>query len=228
MTCGCLKGETSRNTAFCAYGILQTELFIVTDAQTDKRFADNPQVAGTTRIRFFAGAPLITPGGHTLGMLCVKDQIQRELSADQKAALQALSRQVVAQLELRRCKTDLGQAQKDLMNVPEEVQARVQQRTAELLKTNQALKAELAERRESKQHLREGEEEFRQLTENIADVFWITNRDDRIRIAVWDNGAGITAENLPAFFRMVSRPRKTATASACTAPRLRQRKWAVR
>ena len=34
-------------------------------------------------------------------MLCVKDQIPRHLDPGQKAALQALSRQVVAQLELR-------------------------------------------------------------------------------------------------------------------------------
>jgi PAS domain S-box-containing protein len=104
---GMTEKETSRDIAFCAHGILQAEVFVVSDAQADKRFAANPLVTGNPKIRFYAGAPLITADGHALGMLCVNDQVPRELSAEQKAALSALSRQVVAQLELRRSLTQL-------------------------------------------------------------------------------------------------------------------------
>ncbi|MDQ3118532.1 MAG: GAF domain-containing protein, partial [Verrucomicrobiota bacterium] len=104
---GTTESETPRDIAFCAHGILHPDLFEVKDAFVDERFATNPLVTGDSKTRFYAGAPLVTPDGHVLGMLCVNDRVPRELSPEQKAALQALGRQVVAQLELRRTLTEL-------------------------------------------------------------------------------------------------------------------------
>jgi PAS domain S-box-containing protein len=108
---GITESETSRDIAFCAHGILQQEVFVVPDALADRRFSDNPLVTGKPAIRFYAGAPLKTADGHAIGMLCVTDAVPRELSPDQTAALQALSRQVVAQLELRHSLAALRQSE---------------------------------------------------------------------------------------------------------------------
>ena len=105
---GVTVSETSRDVSFCAYAIAQSDLFIVPDATQDKRFASNPLVTSEPKIRFYAGAPLITPDGHALGTLCVIDKVPRELRPEQQQALRILARHVVSQLELRRRSRELG------------------------------------------------------------------------------------------------------------------------
>jgi signal transduction histidine kinase len=100
--------QSSRDQSFCAHAILGRDLLVVPDARQDARFADNPAVDTEGGIRFYAGAPLITSDGFALGTLCVMDVEPRKLRLDQLQALRALSRQVTAQLELRRYSTALA------------------------------------------------------------------------------------------------------------------------
>ncbi|MDF5721351.1 MAG: ATP-binding protein [Rhizonema sp. PD37] len=94
--------EIARELSFCAHALSQPDkVMIVPNTLEDERFATNPFVTSTPNIRFYAGAPLITPDGFVLGTLCVIDFVPRDLSPEKIAALQALSRQVISQMELR-------------------------------------------------------------------------------------------------------------------------------
>jgi two-component sensor histidine kinase len=94
--------STPRDVSFCGHVVALENFLLVPDVTKDDRFADNPLVLQDPKIRFYAGAPLMTPDGYSLGTLCVIDQQPRNLSDRQIQALQALSRQVISQLELRR------------------------------------------------------------------------------------------------------------------------------
>jgi GAF domain-containing protein len=99
---GITASETSRDVAFCSTAILQTDVFVIPDALKDERFRNNPLVVDDPHIRFYAGAPLINEEGLALGTICVVDKTPRELSPEERDALKALSRLVVAQMEFRR------------------------------------------------------------------------------------------------------------------------------
>lgn len=93
---------TGRDVSFCAHVLTKRQVLVVPDATADPRFAGNPLVTGPAGVRFYAGAPLVTPDGHVLGTLCVLDTRPRELTATQVALLETLARQVMTVLEHRR------------------------------------------------------------------------------------------------------------------------------
>ena len=121
---GIASTETPRDMAFCAHAILDPEhLMLVSDASEDARFAKNPLVTSDPNIRFYAGAPLVTPSGAALGTLCVIDQKPRELTEGQLKALSALSRQVVSQLELRKTLDELEKHMRERASYEERLEA---------------------------------------------------------------------------------------------------------
>jgi GAF domain-containing protein len=92
--------ETPRETSFCAHAMAEDDVMVVPDATADPRFADNPLVTGDPRIRFYAGAPLVTAAGMPLGSLCVIDtQPRAGLTALQRQGLRVLAADVVNRFE---------------------------------------------------------------------------------------------------------------------------------
>ncbi len=95
--------ETGRDVSFCAHAIMDRAVLVVPDARNDARFADSPLVQGPPHIRFYAGAPLITPGSHKLGTLCLIDGAPRARFSEADAqVLSDLAQLVMDRMELRK------------------------------------------------------------------------------------------------------------------------------
>src|SRR5271170_2777285 len=136
--------ETPRDISFCGHTIAGREILEVPNALEDERFRDSPLVTSDPNVRFYAGAPLVTPDGQNIGALCVLDRTPHHLTPEQREMLTVLSRQVVHLLELRLA----GQRIK-LLN--ENLERLVAKRTEELV---------------------DSEERFRQFAEQSSEVFW--------------------------------------------------------
>lgn len=96
--------RTDRNTSFCATAMAVRDITIVPDAAEDPRFRDYALVVGEPRLRFYAGAPLITPEGVPLGALCVLDNRPhpKGLNDRQLGLLRLMASAVMDRLLLRR------------------------------------------------------------------------------------------------------------------------------
>ncbi|RYZ65296.1 MAG: GHKL domain-containing protein, partial [Proteobacteria bacterium] len=101
--------ETPRDISFCGHAIHEHDVFVVNDASKDDRFSDNPLVTGDLNVRFYAGAQLFAPNGMAIGALCVIDSHPRELTEQQKAGLNVLAKQVMAQMELKAAHRQLSE-----------------------------------------------------------------------------------------------------------------------
>jgi len=63
-----------------------------------------------------------------------------------------------------------------LREARQELEKRVEERTAELAKANEELRIKIAEQKRAEEGLRESEARFRQLAENIHEVFWMADQ----------------------------------------------------
>ncbi|HEV3375378.1 MAG TPA: GAF domain-containing protein [Candidatus Acidoferrum sp.] len=126
--------ETPRDIAFCNVAIQQADVFVVPDTLQDERFRNNPLVVSDPRIRFYAGAPLISEEGYALGTLCVVDRAPREFTTEQREALKALTRLVLAQMEFRRNLTLLKEALNDRTKEEHERERELQKLQATLVR----------------------------------------------------------------------------------------------
>jgi len=93
--------QIDREPGLCASAILHDGPWLVNDARVDPRTLANPLVAGEMGVGFYAGVPLTTHDGYSLGTLCVLDLQPRQLTEDEVATLSDLAALVMDELELR-------------------------------------------------------------------------------------------------------------------------------
>jgi EAL domain-containing protein (putative c-di-GMP-specific phosphodiesterase class I)/GGDEF domain-containing protein len=88
-----------REGAPCAQVAEECSTVVITDLTTDPEYASS--VLAGQGVRFYAGVPLITPGGHALGALCVLGKEPRSASERELRALNDLAAMVMSQIELQ-------------------------------------------------------------------------------------------------------------------------------
>ncbi len=100
---GVEQTEIARDRSFCNYALRSSGVFVVPDAKKDPRFNHLPVVT-EDGFQFFAGIPLVTPHGFSIGTLCVLDRHPRDLNSAQSAALKMLSTEAMDLFEQHRAK----------------------------------------------------------------------------------------------------------------------------
>ncbi|MCU1596757.1 MAG: serine/threonine protein kinase [Glaciihabitans sp.] len=99
---GVATTQIDRASGLFGAAILADDAWVVEDARTDPRTADNALVTGSFGLQFYVAVPLRTSEGHNLGTLSVIDYRPRRVTDDEIANLHDLAAIVIAQLELRR------------------------------------------------------------------------------------------------------------------------------
>ncbi|GGN71772.1 hypothetical protein GCM10010112_39390 [Actinoplanes lobatus] len=102
-TVGFTGQDCGRDDSMCAVRLERGEFVHVPDAREEPDYRDNPWVTGELgHIRFYASAPLISPGGYVMGTLCVFDNEPGRLDGEQIGRLTDLAGIIVAFFERRR------------------------------------------------------------------------------------------------------------------------------
>jgi len=91
--------EIPREKAPCAEVAVSGKVVIIPDMQASQHYHDSH--LANTGIRFYAGAPLLTQDGQSLGAMCVLGHEPREITAQEQAALTDLAAMAMAQIELQ-------------------------------------------------------------------------------------------------------------------------------
>ena len=108
--------EMPREMAFCEETIRGRDVFVVPDATVDSRFIEAPVVKDAPHVRFYAGAPLITPTGVAIGSLCVLDvkpelnfsEENRRILTDLAATSVELFEAKARNIELLKCTAEIA------------------------------------------------------------------------------------------------------------------------
>ena len=165
---------------------------VVEDATTCTAYGEAPE-----GYRAYLGVPLRTPTGEVIGTICSYQHQPRlftdeeirlaEIFADRAATAidnyqlyqQQQQFNEVLEAEVVKRTVELRATQSQLMTLNSQLEQRVEERTAELQQLNQQLQAEVTERKQIETALRMSEEQFRQLAENIEQIFWMYTSDGK-------------------------------------------------
>lgn len=105
--------QMPREIGFSSVCLDKGDIFVVSDALLDERFATSPLVIGEPYVRFYAGVPLKTAQGHIIGTVCVLDSVPKQITQQQIDSLRSLARLVMRQLDIRQSLQQLAAIKND-------------------------------------------------------------------------------------------------------------------
>jgi PAS domain S-box-containing protein len=156
--------EVPLSQSVCVRALDHPASVMVIENLLDEKY-DGLDVVRSLDLSFYAGAPLVTPGGYTLGTVCVFDRRQRTLDGDERRALGLVRDDAMQVLETRR---ELGELRRSEGLRQEAVEALV------------ATQHDLQHRVELRtREVEEAHKKTRQLLERIGDAFVALDRDWR-------------------------------------------------
>ena len=101
-----LLKEMPREISICQFSLSNPgQPLIIEDLMEDERTKNFSNMTGAPNFRFYAGSPMISSRGYSVGTICVMDPSPKKLSHQQIEGLRLLSDQVVSMLE-----SDSGQS----------------------------------------------------------------------------------------------------------------------
>ena len=153
------------DTSLCQLVVAHDEPLVIGDARAHPEYSA-VQAVQTLGVGAYVGIPLRTADGHALGAFCAIDLQPRRWTEADVEVLTELARSAEREIQLRQAVEGVGEQAAEL-------ERRVEERTRELSDAVGRLEREVAERQEAETRLRASEAQFRELSENIRDVFWI-------------------------------------------------------
>jgi formate hydrogenlyase transcriptional activator len=98
--------QTPMSHSFCKHAVASGEPFVVADVRQDPRVRNDPGVAALGFVAY-AGIPLTTQDGFTLGTLCVLDGKPRRWTSEEIESLRILTASVMSEIGIRGVASDL-------------------------------------------------------------------------------------------------------------------------
>lgn len=96
------KDSIPREFSICSHTIMGSKSLIINDTLKSDVFSQIGIVVNPPHLRFYAGVPLLSSDGFSIGTLCALDTEPKKLDAIQLRALETLAHSVEAMLEARR------------------------------------------------------------------------------------------------------------------------------
>lgn len=88
-----------------------TDVKVVKDAGKQKRLSINPLVNQYPKVRFYAGAPIVSENGESIGVICALDDKPGNLDKEKEKSLKSLAEQTLKLLELKQLKKEIKKQQ---------------------------------------------------------------------------------------------------------------------